>query len=413
MNLAGLSNQPIGSSSRTYIKTWRQMSSLAHITQVFAGDADSSWTKDNSYVELELKIPRPSRNRIVRMFSRIIFTKLSSSVLDNLDNFSLALIALIRLRRMMNESDYVHTYNFWFSLIACMFRSISIKLVITELGGEWRNLEQGDASLLERLRYGVLAKWVFNRVHVIAQSDGNKYYMHKAGVHEDNIITVLHSRIDPSVFRPTVNKDELMFKVLFLGRIIPQKGVHILVEAADILVNKLSCKGILFIIAGPLSESERGNPSGYFNTIIGLVRKKNLDHCFKFLFSIDIEKVVSLYSEANVYVLPSLQDALPFSVAEAMMCGTPVIGTRSGGMEEQVIDGVTGFLVPVSDPDALAQKILYLMQNKAMAISMGNASREEALQKFSVENFAKDLFNAVTSTRQENSKHILRADTRV
>ena len=71
---------------------------------------------------------------------------------------------------------------------------------------------------------------------------------------------------------------------------------------------------------------------------------------------------------------------------EAMQAGCPVVATRTGGLAEIVVDGETGYLVPVDDLGALADRILALLKDRALAMRMGEAGRARAEQDFGWEN---------------------------
>ncbi len=89
-----------------------------------------------------------------------------------------------------------------------------------------------------------------------------------------------------------------------------------------------------------------------------------------------------LIAAADMVVMPSEEDPCPLVVLEAMAVGRPVIGTASGGISEQVVDGVTGFLVPTRSPQAIADKIVLLATNPELRTRMGVAARRRAEQYF-------------------------------
>ena len=89
-------------------------------------------------------------------------------------------------------------------------------------------------------------------------------------------------------------------------------------------------------------------------------------------------------AQCNVYVLPSYREGTPKSVLEAMSCGKAIITTDAPGCRETVIGGQNGFLVPVKDAKAVAEKMLFLFQNPDICEQMGNASRWIAEQRFDV-----------------------------
>lgn len=99
----------------------------------------------------------------------------------------------------------------------------------------------------------------------------------------------------------------------------------------------------------------------------------------------DDEKLTLAYSAADVFVITSLQDNFPNTVLESMACGTPVVGFAVGGIPDMVIDGETGFLAPVKDTGALAQKIIEIISNKNLRSHLSDKCREHITMKFSLE----------------------------
>jgi glycosyltransferase involved in cell wall biosynthesis len=91
------------------------------------------------------------------------------------------------------------------------------------------------------------------------------------------------------------------------------------------------------------------------------------------------------YSAADVYVITSLQDNLPNTVLEAMACGTPVVGFDVGGIPDMVINGETGFLVPVKDTILLAQRIKEIISNSELRTCFSLKGREHIIEDFSLE----------------------------
>ena len=98
----------------------------------------------------------------------------------------------------------------------------------------------------------------------------------------------------------------------------------------------------------------------------------------------ETDRVVDYYSQCSVYVLPSYREGTPRTVLEAMAMGRPVITTDAPGCRETVIDGQTGFLVPVRDGDAVAEKMLEFIENPGLVAEMGKKSHEYCCSKFDV-----------------------------
>ncbi len=87
----------------------------------------------------------------------------------------------------------------------------------------------------------------------------------------------------------------------------------------------------------------------------------------------------------DVFTLPSLSEGLPLSLLEAMAAGIPAVVTGVGGMPEVIHDGETGFIVPPRNPEAMAEKILYLLEDPAVAAGLAAAGRSQVRQRFSLE----------------------------
>jgi glycosyltransferase involved in cell wall biosynthesis len=85
---------------------------------------------------------------------------------------------------------------------------------------------------------------------------------------------------------------------------------------------------------------------------------------------------------ADIVAMPTIEDAWNLAVTEAMASGKPVIGSRSGGISEQIVDGESGFLVPAKSPDALARRMVELAADPLLRARMGAAARSRALALF-------------------------------
>ena len=99
----------------------------------------------------------------------------------------------------------------------------------------------------------------------------------------------------------------------------------------------------------------------------------------------DDEKLATVYSASDLFLLPSLADNLPCTMMEAMSCGTPVVAFATGGIPECVEDGVTGRLVPTGDAAQLAQAILDLANDEPTRTRMGQAARVVVESRYSQE----------------------------
>jgi glycosyltransferase involved in cell wall biosynthesis len=135
-------------------------------------------------------------------------------------------------------------------------------------------------------------------------------------------------------------------------------------------------KDIVFVIGG------EGSLRQYYEQLaIKLGVGKNVI----FTGKISPNDVPLYYAISNIVVVPSLQEAFGLVVAEAMACGKPVIGTRVGGIPDQIIDGYNGFLVEPRNPMQIAEKILWLIEHPDEAKQMGMNGRKIVEEKFNIE----------------------------
>jgi len=89
-----------------------------------------------------------------------------------------------------------------------------------------------------------------------------------------------------------------------------------------------------------------------------------------------------LFIDADIFILPSRGDASPFVVLEAMAAGLPVLSTRVGAIQEQVVDGVSGYLMADNQPATIQSTVLRLVGNREQMRAMGRAGRQLAEEKF-------------------------------
>jgi glycosyltransferase involved in cell wall biosynthesis len=97
------------------------------------------------------------------------------------------------------------------------------------------------------------------------------------------------------------------------------------------------------------------------------------------------EEVMTLYAEADVFVLPTWREGFPNVVLEAMAAGLPVVATPVGAIPEAVRDGEEGLLVPVRDPVALTSALRRLIDDRGLRLALGARARARAESVFSME----------------------------
>ena len=167
--------------------------------------------------------------------------------------------------------------------------------------------------------------------------------------------------------------------VLFMGRLIPLKGVHHLLKIVPQLAKSFP-ELVVVIVGSPFYGSHR--KTAYVRTLEKLGRKSP-GHV-RFVPYVPHTEVPGWMLVADVAVVPSGQrEAFGLVNVEAMSCGVPVVATRAGGMKEIIRNGITGYLVnPAKVESELKEKLDLLLRDKQLRQKLGRNSRERVEQTF-------------------------------
>lgn len=165
--------------------------------------------------------------------------------------------------------------------------------------------------------------------------------------------------------------------IIFTGRMVKEKGVFVLIDAAEELRENYQSK-IDFWLCGGLSN----NPNAI--TEEELTSKCDGEYIQWLGFRSDIR---SLLQQSSIVAFPSYyREGVPKSLIEACAIGRPIITTNSIGCKDTVEDGFNGFLIPIKNSEALAEKLKILIDNKDLRTTMGINSRRIAERDFSLDN---------------------------
>ncbi|HLL77128.1 MAG TPA: glycosyltransferase family 4 protein [Pyrinomonadaceae bacterium] len=161
--------------------------------------------------------------------------------------------------------------------------------------------------------------------------------------------------------------------LLTVARLVPRKGHDAVIRALPLVLRRLP--GTTYLIVGEGPERNRLEALATELGVAGSVR-----------FCGAVEDVVPYYQACDLFVMASRTlreegevEGFGIAFCEASACGKPVVGGRSGGVGEAVVDGVTGLLVPPDDPEALASAITGLLDDRERSARMGGRGREWVL----------------------------------
>ena len=161
----------------------------------------------------------------------------------------------------------------------------------------------------------------------------------------------------------------------------PLKGIHHLINAFVLIAEDFP-SAQLFIVGKDENKSYAAN-------LREQIKKLGLNDRVQFIGPQPQSELAIWMAKASVLVLPSMSEGLGRVIIEAMATGTPVIGSRVGGIPELVEDGVRGFLVPPGDEKALAEKLRWILSNPDKSRAMGESGRAFVERLFSTESYLK------------------------
>ncbi len=233
-------------------------------------------------------------------------------------------------------------------------------------------------------RYDRILKKLSSKIILVADVLRSRFKINSS----DKKFVTIHNGVDLSKFRPQehgqyvrekyyIGNNEILISVT--ARIERLKGQKYLIEACGKIKKRI--KDFHILLAGEIVDfsylrecQDKADEFGIKDRVI---------------FAGQLENVSQILNASDIFVLPSLFEAFPRSVIEAMAAGKPVIATNVGGCSEAIEDKISGFLVPARDSCALADKILLLTKNKNLRMKIGSEARYRAEKMFEIGDKAK------------------------
>lgn len=253
---------------------------------------------------------------------------------------------------------------------------------------------KGVSSRQNKTLDNFLYKLVFKNTKVILLSkylySDIKKYVKEANVYycPNGIPSMQHTSAE--------NKEEnAVVKILFLSNLIKSKGVFVLLDALKLLKSK----GLQFtcdFVGGVGDVSE--------DIFRKEVSKLNLEATVSYLGKKYGKAKVDIFNKADIFILPTFytNECFPLVLLEALQFGLPLISTYEGAIPEIVEEGITGFLVPQKDVQALAHKLEILIKNPQLRIEMGNAARAKYEKYYTLEHFENNFVHCLKQTVSNN-----------
>ncbi|MDJ0734027.1 MAG: glycosyltransferase family 4 protein [Nostocaceae cyanobacterium] len=304
--------------------------------------------------------------------------------------------------------DIVHVHNFsqYIPVIRALNPEIKIAL---HMHCEW--LTQLDYDMIQgRLKDADLiigcSEYITNKIRVRFPEFADK-------------CQTVYNGVDSHFFYSIESKKNAdindVKQLLFVSRVSPEKGVHILLESLEKIVNNfpkvhLNIVGsteealpkefiinlsndnqkVAELISFYATDPVTGKELSYFEQLQKQISPE-LAKNVTFWGSVPHEKLNKYYQNADIFINSSLSEALGMPILEAMAGSVPVVGSRVGGIPEAVLNEKTGFVVEPGDANELAAALLRILKDDNLRMSMGDASYQRAVDLFSWDHIVENL----------------------
>lgn len=329
-------------------------------------------------------VPKMRRNKLYCIFLPIFLCA---------QFFSLLLLAA-RIRPNVIHAHWLVPQGFWAILVKKLF---SISVVITAHGA--------DVFGLRNFVLIVIKKWIINNADRVVTVSSALAGVLCADTQTHRQLDIVPMGVDASLFSPEKKNDAIKQQygingpfLLFVGRFTEKKGVRYLIDAMALITSKLPEAKLLLVGHGELERELRVQ-----------VRLHRLEEVVLFAGACANAQLPAYYATADIFIGPSVQvkggdtEGLGLTFVEAAMSGCLVIGTTVGGIEEVIIHGQTGYIVPPEDAQSLAGTVLSVLHQKDRLSELRTRGRQRMLHIFEWKNVAQryeELLRNVIATNK-------------
>jgi glycosyltransferase involved in cell wall biosynthesis len=189
---------------------------------------------------------------------------------------------------------------------------------------------------------------------------------------------VVHWGVDPLLFAFR-SEGRPPRKLLFVGQVVPHKGVHVALKALGLLRSRFPHLPLTLTVVGGLINQ------AYFGELQALAREMGISQQVHFMGAVSRQALPSIYQDHDIFVFPSSwEEPLGIVALEAMACGLPVVGTGTGGMGEILRPGINSLVFPPENAEACAEALSLLLQQPDLGEKLRHAARRDVEELFSL-----------------------------
>jgi D-inositol-3-phosphate glycosyltransferase len=333
-------------------------------------------------------------------------------LLLNLDEFTENFIAYARHQK--EPYPLIHAHYFVSAMVAAEVRKIlHIPFVITfHALGKVLTVNLGNTTVLTE-RSHIEERVIQEADHLVALCIQDREDLINLYAADPDKITIVANgfnpyeiyAIDKAVARTHLKLDLNEIIILQLGRILSRKGIDNVILAVSYLWKKQNLKTRLLVVGG---ESEHPDlvTTPEIVRLQKLADSEGIADQVTFVGRRDRNLLRYNYSAANVFVATPWYEPFGITILEAMACGTPVVGSRVGGLRCTIIDRQTGLLVPPKEPEILAEKLNLLIQNPRLSYALRTRALRYVHREFTWLNVADQtatIYEKMGAANQTNS----------
>ena len=332
-----------------------------------------------------IKSIRENGYRVVVLASKDNYTKNLLDIVDEFHEIKLNsssvnpvkdLILIFNIYTLLKKIKPFVVLNF--TIKPVIYGTLASRLInaptintITGLGTAF--ISKGLTNRIVRLLYSFTLR--FSHLVFFQNPDDQQFFKDLKIISRNNTKLISGSGVDLLRFSPKKNKKRSEIKILFIGRIIADKGIKELIDAAKIIKKEFS--NVAFILMGMVGVNNKTSISQ--SEIDNWVEKGIIEFIpFK-------DEIRGVLGDSDLVVLPSYREGTPKTLIEAASMAKPLIATDVPGCREVVNDGVNGFLCQVKNSISLANQIKrFIKLDYSTKIEMGLKSRQLAVEKFDI-----------------------------
>lgn len=292
--------------------------------------------------------------------------------------YLLALKKLFRAEKPDVTLGYTSKPVIYGSMAAKMAKVPHVAAMVT--GAGYAFTAKTPKAKLIKLVMSVLYKKAFKsaNIAIFQNNDDKNQFISEKLVKEEKCVVVNGSGVNTEKFAVAPFPKQITF--FMLSRVMNSKGIREYLGACEIVKEKHPEVRLMLL----------GACEGIQDSISPEELKTYVDRGIIEHFG-ETDTVADYYKQCSVYVLPSYREGTPRTVLEAMAMGRPIITTDAPGCRETVIDGKTGFLVPVMNANAVADKMIEFINKPELISQMGNESLAYCKSKFDVNKVNEDM----------------------